>query len=265
MINFFKGIVGGIGNIVPGLSGGALLVVLGLYQKGVNAITEIVKFKNLKENIMFLIPIGLGVVVGTVLFGNVLLVFLNKYPMQTSYAFVGFLVGTIPILFKEANKEDFDKKYIIPLIITFIIGIVLLSLKNYQGIQAEDLTFIQRSFLGFILAGSTVIPGISSTVILSVLGYYDFYLAAISSVNIPVLLPIMIGLGIGALIFVFLINFLLKKFYGYTYYAVSGFCIATIPAVIRGTFAFNINTLISCVIAVLAFMLTNYLGNNTEK
>ncbi|MDD4187586.1 MAG: DUF368 domain-containing protein [Bacilli bacterium] len=262
MANFFKGILGGIGNIVPGLSGGALFVIMGIYHKCITAITELVKLKNLKKNILFLMPIGLGVVVGTVLFGNIILFFLDIYPMQTTYAFVGFIIGTIPLLFKEANKHGFKKSYIIPLAITFFIGIALLFLKNYEGIQAGSLTFFESAVLGLVLAGSTVIPGISSTVILSLIGYYDYFLYAISKVDLVVLFPIFTGLGVGAIFLVFLVNFLLKKHYGYTYYAVSGFCIATIPAVIRGQFAFNLETLTSLIFAFIAFFITYRIGYN---
>lgn len=265
MTNFFKGIMGGVGNIVPGLSGGALLVIMGLYQECITAITEIVKLKNLKKNILFLLPIGLGVIAGTILVGNIILFFLDLYPMQTSYMFVGFIIGTIPLLFKEANKHGFKKSYIIPLGITFIIGISLLSLKNYEGVQAGNLTFTQSAILGLTLAGSTVIPGISSTVILSLIGFYDYYLYAISRVDLVVLFPIFSGLGIGAIFFVFLVNFLLKKYYGYTYYAVSGFCIATIPAVARGQFAFNLETLVSLILAFLAFTITYQIGYKGER
>lgn len=265
MANFFKGIIGGVGNIVPGLSGSALLVVLGVYQECIKAVTEIVKFKNLRKNILFLLPIGIGVIIGTVLFGNILLFLLDRYPMPTSYAFLGFLVGTIPLLFKEANKEGFNIKYLIPLFITFLIGISLLFFKNYDGLQVADLTFMQSCFLGFVLAGSTVIPGISSTVLLSLLGFYDYYLHAISKIDIVALFPIMIGLGAGGIIFVFLIHFLLKKYYGYTYYAVAGFCIATIPAVMRGHFLFNLETLISIISAIVAFAITIYIGKRCEN
>ena len=265
MVNFFKGILGGVGNIIPGLSGSALLVIVGLYQKCINAITEIVKFKNLKKNILFLIPIGLGVVVGTVVIGNVLVYVLDKFPMQTSYAFLGFIVGTIPMLFKEANKKGFKKSYIIPLAIAIAAGFSLLLLKNSSAVQDLELHFIEKMILGFILAGSTIIPGISSTVLLSMIGYYEFYLVAVAKVDVIALLPVMIGLGIGAIMFAFLIKVLLDKHYGYTYYAISGFCIATIPAVIRGSFGFNLVTLISCLLAVIAFALTYYTSKQSKK
>ncbi|MDD2505563.1 MAG: DUF368 domain-containing protein [Bacilli bacterium] len=265
MINLLKGVIGGIGNIIPGLSGSALLVILGVYQKSIDAITEIVKFRNLKKNILFLIPIGIGIIIGTVLFGNVLLALLDKFPMQTSYAFVGFLIGTIPLLFKEANKNGFNYKFMIPLIITLFIGLSMVLLKEYQGTKVADLNFMEGNLLGFVLAGSTIIPGISGTVLLSMLGYYDYYLLAVSTVNIVALLPILLGLGLGALIFVFLISFLLKKYYGYTYYAVSGFCIATIPAVVRGSLGFDFNTLISLIIALFACLVTINIGKKSSE
>lgn len=261
MINFFKGILGGIGNIIPGLSGSALLVIFGIYQDCLNSITEIIKFKNLKKNILFLIPIALGIGAGTVLFGNVLLFFLNRWPMPTSYSFLGFIIGTLPLLFKEANKEGFNKKYFIPLIITLIIGISLIYLKNTDIIQINKINFVEGIILGIVLASSTIIPGISSTVLLSIIGMYEVYLVAIAKVDIITLLPIAIGFTIGAVIFATLINFLLKKFYGYTYYFITGFVISTIPAVIKGNFGFNLISFLSILIAIITFSLTYYLGS----
>ncbi len=265
MANFLKGILGGIGNIVPGLSGSALLVILGIYQESINAITELIKFKNIKKNILFLMPIGLGVIFGTILFGNILLFLLEEYSMPTSFSFIGFILGTIPLLFKEANKEGFNFKFLIPMVITLVIGIVLLNLKDYNGVQAEALTFIEKMALGFVLAASTIIPGISSTVLLSLLGFYDFYLTAIAHVDIIELFPVVIGLCIGAIIFVLLMHFLLKKLYGYTYYAVSGFCIATIPAVLRGKVGFDLITFISIVCAISAFAMTYMVSKKSCK
>ena len=97
MINFIKGIFVGIFNIIPGLSGSALLIILNLYEKCLEAISNI--FKKPKENIIFLLPIGIGVLLGTFIFSKVILYFLNTYREATLLIFSGFLLGTIPLLF----------------------------------------------------------------------------------------------------------------------------------------------------------------------
>lgn len=265
MINFFKGIIGGIGNIIPGLSGSALLIIFGIYQECLNAITEIVQFKNLKKNILFLIPIALGIGIGTVLFGNILLFFLNRWPMPTSYGFLGFIIGTLPLLFKEANKEGFKKQYLIPLAFTFLIGITLILLKNAEVMQMDSISFGQSVILGFVLASSTIIPGISSTVLLSIIGMYDVYLLAIAKIDIITLMPAGIGFVIGVVFFAFVINFFMKKHYGYTYYFITGFVIATIPAVVRGSLGYNLDSLFAIIIAIVTFSLTYRIGKVNVK
>lgn len=265
MINFFKGIIGGIGNIIPGLSGSALLIIFGIYKDCLNAITEIVKFKNLKKNILFLIPIALGIGIGTVLFGNILLFFLDKWPMATSYGFLGFIIGTLPLLFKEANKEGFKKRYLIPLIFTLLIGIALILLKTAEVMQMDSISFGQSVILGFVLASSTIIPGISSTVLLSIIGMYDVYLLAIAKIDIITLMPAGIGFVVGVIFFAFIINFFMKKHYGYTYYFITGFVIATIPAVVRGSLGFNLDSFIAIIIAIITFTLTYRIGKISAK
>lgn len=104
MINFIKGIFVGIFNIIPGLSGSALLIILNLYEKCIEAISNI--FKKPKENFLFLLPIGLGIIIGTFIFSKIILLLINKYPTSTFIVFTGFLIGTLPHLFKECNKTS---------------------------------------------------------------------------------------------------------------------------------------------------------------
>lgn len=265
MINFFKGVIGGIGNIIPGLSGSALLIIFGIYQSCLDAITEIVRFKNLKKNILFLLPIAFGIAIGTVLFAKIIRFFLNQWPMPTSYAFLGFIIGTLPLLFKEANKEGFNIKYLIPLVITAGIGIFLMLLKNAEVLQMTNISLGQGIILGAVLASSSIIPGISSTVLLSIIGMYDVYLKAIDQIDVVLLFPIGIGFVAGVIFFAFVISFLLKKHYGYTYYFITGFVISTIPAVLRGSLGINWMSLISIIIAICSFLLTYSVGIKRSK
>ena len=99
MKTLLKGIIVGIGGIAPGLSGSVLLVILGLYQKALNAISTL--FKNFKKNIAFLIPLIIGFGIGVLIFSKVVDFFLNNFEMQTRFTFLGLVLGTIPLFFKE--------------------------------------------------------------------------------------------------------------------------------------------------------------------
>ena len=259
MINFIKGIFVGIFNIIPGLSGCALLIIFNLYEKCLEAISTI--FKNPKKNILFLLPIGIGILIGTVLFSKVIIYFINIFPSETFIIFAGFLLGTLPHLFKEATKKGFKDSFIIPFLITFSLGIIMLffDTKNISyHIDYNLLSVLKYFFIGILLSLSTIIPGISSTVLLSLLNLYGIYIYSISSLNLIVLIPAFLGLVITSFFISKIINYLLKNYYGYTYFAILGFTISTIPSLLILDFAKFSELVISIFLGILAFIITNY-------
>ncbi len=259
MINFIKGIFVGIFNIVPGLSGSVLLIILNLYEKCISAISNF--FKKPKETISFLFPIFLGIVLGTYLFSKVIFIFIKNYPEPTFIVFTGFLLGTIPHLLKEAVKNGFKDSYIIPFLITLSIGILMLflSTKNISyAINYDFLSILKYFLIGALLSISTIIPGISSTVLLSIFNIYGIYIYSISSLNLFVLIPTSIGFIITTFLLSKIINYSLNNYYGYTYFAILGFSLATIPTLMNFSITFNFSFLISVILGILAFILTNY-------
>lgn len=268
MINFLKGVGAGIGNILPGISGSALMVIFGLYEKCIVAISEISKLKNLKKNILFLMPIALGIVVGTVLFSNVIKSLLAYNEFLTSMCFLGLIIGTIPFLFKEANKEGFKSVYIIAFVVALLFGLFLGSL-NSASSQLTSLTWIQGVILGAVYAVSTLLPGVSSTVLFNMMGYYDMYINVTSNPFTHITEVIFIGIGFVtvALLLANIINYLLKNYYGYCYYAICGFVFATLPEIVRGYNGINteffIGVLITFISVVIAYLLTKI--NKEEK
>ena len=256
MKNFIKGIFVGIFNIIPGLSGSALLILLNLYDKCIEAISNLIKKP--KENILFLFPIGLGIILGTYLFSKIIFILLNTYPNETLTIFTGFLLGTVPHLLKQATKKGFKDKYIIPFLITFTLGIILTLFKKeditYQ-INYTTIELIKYFLIGVLLSLSTIIPGISSTILLSLFGLYGIYIYSISSLNLFVLIPSIIGFIITTFLLSKLIDYFLKKHYGYTYFAIIGFTIGSMPSLLKLD---NNNLIPSIILALIAFILTNY-------
>ena len=102
---FLKGILVGLGAIAPGLSGSVLLVIFGLYQKTITSISTI--FKDFKNSLKFLIPLAAGIGLGIVLFSKLVDWLLVTYEMQTRFAFFGFILGSIPLFWREVRKEGF--------------------------------------------------------------------------------------------------------------------------------------------------------------
>lgn len=223
-----KGVAIGAGAILPGISSGVLCVVLGIYEKLLDAILNF--FGNVKENLRFLLPLIIGGVVGVVLFSNILVYFFNSYPIQTKSIFIGLILGTIPMLIREVNqKEKFKKSNLLFLGIALLLGLVTIFGESMlANVRIENSSFIYFVISGFLMSVGIVVPGVSSTIILMLLGVYTVYLQSVSSVYLPVLIPMGIGLLVGSFLFMKLTNLLLNKFYAPTFYSIIGFTLGSV-------------------------------------
>ena len=268
MINFLKGIIVGIGGIAPGLSGSVLLVILGLYQKAINAIGTL--FKDFKNNVKFLFPLVLGFGVGVIIFSKIVDFLLGNYEMYTRYAFLGLVLGTIPLFYKEVKKEGFKKKYYIYIVIAAILGLSVFFFNKNLFPTVTNPNLFQSVLLGVAVAGSSIVPGVDSAVILSSLGLYELYVSSLADFNLSILIPAGFGLVIGALVISFIINKLIKRFYTATFSIIFGLFLSIIPNVLNGScvLGFNANSVISIIICILGFGVSYFLGDikgNSEK
>ncbi len=276
-IRFFKGMIIGIANVIPGVSGGTMAVSMGIYEELIHIISNFFhNFKeNFKKNMIFLIPIVLGAGVGIIAFSKLIKFTLANYGMQTQFAFIGLILGSIPFVMKKSVEKGFSPKYIIPLIITLAIGLglAILEMLGIAGTPVEsfDINFINFILLiiyGMIAASSMVVPGISGSFILLLLGAYSAVIGAVSSLNIFVLIPFGIGAILGIVLATKIINFLLEHFYGYTYFAIIGFVIGSLLAIYPG-FSFDISGISSIICLVLGFVasffISKYTNQNSEE
>lgn len=265
MKNFLKGIIVGIGGIVPGLSGSVLLVIFGLYQKTIDAIGTL--FKNFKKNILFLVPLFLGFGVGILLFSKVIDFFLSNFEMQTRFTFLGLVIGTIPLFYKEVKKEGFSNKYYAIIIISAILGIYLFTVNKGSFPQIENPNLLQSILLGVAVAASSIIPGVDSAVILSTLGLYELYVTSLANFNLGILIPAGIGLVFGALIISFIISKLIKNYYTITFSIIFGLFISIIPNVLNENciLMLNAKSFISILLMIIGFGISYYLGDIEEN
>lgn len=225
-----------------GVSSGVLCVIFGIYEKLVDSILGI--FKDFKKNFLFLLPISLGVFIGIILFGNILKYLFISFEDSTKILFIGLILGSIPALFKQANsKKGFRLHFLIYSLFSFLLSMFLIYLEKSTNIFITINT--ENNFLFFVIAGffmsaGVIIPGVSSSVILMIVGVYYTYLEAISILNLHVLIPMGIGLILGSLLFLFIIKILLKKFYPQTFFTIIGFVIASCSVLIpSGSFSFS--------------------------
>lgn len=225
LILFIQGFLIGVGNVIPGVSGSVLAIIFGLYEKMVASISSIKEFK---KNLIFLCILGSGISLAIILGSSLIKFLLSKHYFKTMMFFIGMMTpGLIP-LFKNVKNEYITKKNVLictlVIIALFMISIIKIDSKFIYGINyLQD--FIALFFCGIIDAFCTVIPGISGSAILMLIGYYERILSATASVlylpyiidNLKVLVPFFTGTGIGIIITSKIVNNLFKNHRTLTY------------------------------------------------
>lgn len=266
--HFLKGIIAGIGGIAPGLSGSVLLVIMGLYEKTVNALGTL--FKHFKKNVKFLLPVCLGMVCGVLLFSKVVDYLLATFETPTRFAFLGLVLGTIPLFYKQVRKKGFRTRYYLVMVISGLAGLMLFGMNNALFPQITEPNFFQKVLLGVAVAGSSIVPGVDSAVIMSSLGLYELYVSSIANLNMGVLLPALIGLVLGAAAISAGMNFLLKKAYTFTFSVIFGLFISIIPNILQDCYKIDdvVEGAVAIGFAILGCCVSYYLGdisNNNAK
>ena len=226
--DFFKGFLIGSGAILPGISSGVLCVIFGIYEPLLNCVLNF--FKNIKQNFKFLFPIVLGALVGIVLLGNVLKYLFFAYPIQIKFIFIGLILGSLPELFNvSTSRVKFKPYYLVFTLISLLIGVFLVILEKHIVIHnLHEYNFLFLILSGIIMSAGIIVPGVSSTLILMLLGIYEPYLSSVSSLYLPFLIPLGIGIVIGSIMFMNLTKYLLDKFYTPTFFTIIGFTIGSI-------------------------------------
>ena len=247
IILVIKGFIMGIANIIPGVSGGTLALTMGIYENFIGAISHF--FSNLKENIKFLLPIFIGIGLSLLTMSNVITASFNKYPIPTTLFFMGLVIGGIPMLFSKVKgtKEVKKPKSYVILFLTFLLVMVLAFSKEIFGGTLGNADFSNLNILGYlnltligtIAAATMVIPGVSGSLVLMLLGFYFPIVNVIkelthfNNIGSNILIAGFFGVGvlIGIVLIAKLIEWLLAKFETFTYFGVIGFIIASVLAI----------------------------------
>ena len=225
IILIIKGFFMGIANVIPGVSGGTIAIILGIYEKFISAISNL--FKNIKENAMFLIPIFIGMGIAILTTSKVISYSYDEFPLPTLLFFVGLVFGGIPMLMKNVKGKKESKKisnYVI-FLITFLLVIFLASYKFIFSINGNvsfssmGLTsYILLFFVGIIAAATMVIPGVSGSLVLMILGYYYPVINTINALfkedflhNATILFVFGIGIVLGIVCISKILELLLKN------------------------------------------------------
>ena len=246
--NVLKGIVIGLANVIPGVSGGTMMVSMGIYDKLIHCITHL--FSELKKSIQFLLPIfiGIGIAVVVVPFGIEFL--FAQYPFQTNLLFIGLIIGGLPAVWKKVKGNSVKVGHILSCLVFFALVAGLAFVGETEG-NAADLSFslgsvIKLFGIGVIASATMVIPGVSGSMVLLLLGYYHPVLETITNfikavlafdmngilAGIGVLLPFGIGVVAGIFVIAKIIEVIFEKFPLYAYWAIIGLIVSSPVAIL---------------------------------
>lgn len=240
LINMLKGGAIGLAMIIPGVSGGTLAVLLGIYDKIIGSISEL--FKDFKASFLFLLPILLGAVVAFAALYFPLNLALKYAPFPTIMLFAGFMLGSTPDMILGARKDGFKKFDIASVLIPLAVVVGICFIPNMGDVDLSAAmpwhTYLVLAVMGVLASCALVVPGISGSMLLLIFGYYEPILSMISGLrtdfghSLLVLAIFALGVVVGFFTIAKLMKYLLSKFHRSTMWAIVGFVIGSIPAVI---------------------------------
>lgn len=257
-----KGIFLGIANIIPGVSGGTIAVVLRIFDEMIEAINNI--FKNPKKHIKFLLPLTIGAIIGILIFSKILEFCLIRNSLATNMFFVGLVAGSIPLIYKKAKSKEIKPTYYIISIIAFLLIVIISEIgepmTKVKSIAVTIPYLLQIMIYGVISSSAMVIPGISGSFVMVLLGIYNTILTTITSFTekifkgielilngeflsgvkyvitsneFLILLFIGVGVIIGIILISKLIEILLRKAFSFTYFSILGLIAGSIYSIFR--------------------------------
>ena len=291
IFEIIKGIFIGVANIIPGVSGGTMAVSMGVYDKLIGSINRI--FKEFKKSFLTLLPLAIGMVVGIGAFSFILPYSLTHYAFPTCMCFAGLIVGGIPEIInntsdalKKENKK-LNPVHIIAflLLIAFAVWMALANGDANTNAETLDINFVNIIILfaiGLVAAATMIIPGVSGSLILMILGYYTAIMSSISGAltalkdmdigalmhYVLILLPFAIGCVLGIILISKLISWLFKRFESVTYCAILGLITASPFAIFykmtNATFG-PVSIIVGIVLFVAAAAFTYIFSLKTKK
>ena len=223
LLKVLQGALVGLGAVLPGISGGVLCVVFGIYKTIMEFLAD--PIRKFKTHIPKLFPYGVGVILGFMGIAKLLAFLLDKYPAPSVCVFIGLIVGMLPSLFREAGEKGRSNSSYIALVIAMIAIFTILITLNVLKVTIEG-NFFWYIFCGFCLALSVIAPGMSFSTLLMPLGLYEPFVAGIGDLNFGILIPAGIGALATVILFAKAVNMLFDKHYSVAFHAIIGVVIA---------------------------------------
>jgi putative membrane protein len=276
LISIFVGFSIGLSVIVPGISGSAIAMIMKVYDKLMYAFSNI--FKKFKACVVFLIPIIVGIVVGFGLGVILVKILLEAFPFITICFFVGLMIGTYPILFKEIKGEALKVNKVLLFVAGVIIPLIFSAVSLLSGADNSlaNLNFLHYLLffvIGILISLTQLIPGLSATVLLMIFGYYSALMENIGFEllgNFELLLvyvALFVGFVVGVLLFSKIINKLLETQRKPFFFVICGLSVGSVVSVFLGSDCMEIykswttKAMITDMLIGLAFLLLGFAGS----
>ncbi|MCR5567039.1 MAG: DUF368 domain-containing protein [Clostridiales bacterium] len=269
-LDVLRGVVIGLANVIPGVSGGTMMVSMGIYDKLIWSINNL--FKKFKECFRILLPYIVGMLLAIVLGAFALKAAFKNYPLPTNTLFIGLILGSLPFILKEMKGEKIGWQGVLAFVLLFALVVFLKAIEanNVTKISLNIGTVLLMFVLGAICSAAMVIPGVSGSMILKTLGYYEpvvteaipGLIRGVTSGDWPsalqslgILLPFAIGIVAGIFGIAKLIEVLMKKWKGRTYCGILGMVAASPVAILMDTSIYEGFNWIICVVSVITLAL----------
>ena len=263
-IHVLQGALIGLGAVLPGISGGVLMVVFGVYKTIMEFFAD--PFRKFKTHVPKLFPYGVGLVIGFLGIANLLSFLLDKYPNQSVCLFIGLITGMLPSLFREAGKEGRSSASFVSMGIAMVLIFALLISLKILSVQIAP-NLIWYVFCGFCLALSVIAPGMSFSTLLMPLGLYEPFVAGIGHLDMSVCIPGGIGALATVILFSKAVNSLFDHHYSVAFHAIIGVVIAaTIMIIPFASFAASVaGAIVNVVCLAVGIVAALALDNFNQK
>ncbi|GAA0597373.1 DUF368 domain-containing protein [Virgibacillus siamensis] len=235
--NIYRGLIMGTSDVIPGVSGGTIAVLLGIYERLIAAIDKLTS-KDWKKQLGFLIPLGIGVGTAILLLSHVISWLFEHYPGPTKFFFLGLIIGVLPYLFHKSDaKNTFNAKHIVILLVGAVVVGSLMIFQTSEGAPIENITtstYILLFFSGMIASSAMILPGISGSFMLYVIGVYTTVIGAVENMQLDIIAVTGAGIVIGLVVMTKIINYFLNQYYTGTFALIIGMVIGSVFVVFPG-------------------------------
>ena len=267
VLRVLQGVLIGVGAVLPGISGGVLCVVFGIYKPVMELLSN--PLRNFKTHVPKLLPVIVGMGVGFLGVAKILAFFLETYPDPSVCLFIGLIVGMLPSLFREAGEQGRPKGSWVSMGVAFVFILALLISLNLFSVSIAP-HFGWYLFCGFCLALSVIAPGMSFSTLLMPLGLYTPFVDGLGNLNFSVIVPAGIGAVITVICLAKAVDALFDRFYPYAFHAIIGIVIAaTIMIVPFGSFAVSVGAaavnVVCLAVGVIAALALDKFNSSVEK